>query len=259
MKKDTPKRLKFLALCSLAAATLATGGYSIKAKADESSFSDSQKKEIGTIIHDYLMENPQIIFDAAEQYRQNQEEIMAKQFDDKFNQYKADLTSGPYTPFVGPEDADIVVIEFFDFNCGYCKKAYPDMKKLIGEEKDVKFIFKEMPILSPSSRTTAEWALAANKQGKYWEFHQKLIMYPGSKDAKSLEKLAADVGLDVDQLKKDLKDPKIKEEIDQNLKITRELGINGTPAFIIGKTLARGYMGYDSMKDTIDRLRDDKG
>jgi protein-disulfide isomerase len=227
--------------------------------AEESVVSAAQKEEIEKIIYNYLMENPQVIFEAADKYRANEEEIQARMFNEKLGQYKESLTKGPYSPSIGPDDADITIVEFFDYNCGYCKKAIDDIQGLIKDDKNVRIVFKEMPILSPASRTAAQWALAANKQGKYWEFHQKLMTYRGNKDEKALEKLAKDAGVDVKKLREDLKDPEINKQIDNNLEITRDLGIRGTPAFIINNFLARGYMGLDSMKSTIKNIREENG
>lgn len=255
--QKTKLALTLLGTAALTAFALTGSGMAVKAA--DGSFSEGQKKEIEAVIYDYLMSNPQVIFEAADKYKQNEEEMQARLFTKKFEEYKGVLTEGPYSPFIGAADADVVIVEFFDFNCGYCKKAFTDVQKLVDEDKNVKVVFKEMPILSPASRMMAEWSLAANKQGKYWEFHKKLMMHPGGKDQASLEMLARDIGLDVKQLKEDLKDPALKEAIDQNLKISREMGINGTPAFIIGDFLARGYMGYDSMKSTIATIRDEKG
>ena len=233
--------IKPLPMLSLLLGTAALLAFSTPHAAAEG-LSDEQKAEVQTLIGDYLKENPKIVSDAlaahqANEHKREQEAAAAKLKD--YNDYfeTADL------PFAGNPDGDITVVEFFDYNCGFCKRALTDIEDLLKDDKDVKVVFQEMPILGPASRVMAEYSLAAHKQGKYFEYHQKIMMFSGPKEASQLEKLAKEVDLDVDQLKKDAKSEEIKTAIEKSIEIARAVGIRGTPGFIIGTDLHRGYLG----------------
>lgn len=248
--------LSLLALGTLG--LMAVGLQSYTANAQDASFSAAQKKELGNIIHDYIMDNPQIIFDAADKHRANQEEEQNQAFDQKRAQYSDFLYSNKDAPSIGDKNADITIIEFFDFNCGYCHKAVSDVQNIAKSDKNVRFVFIDMPILSPTSRDAAKWAMAADKQGKYFEYHVALMQMSGAKTSESLARLAEKLGLDVEKMKKDIAKPEMDAILDKNLAVAQDLGIRGTPAFIIGDFLARGYMGLDGMKQVIDQQRKDK-
>lgn len=252
-----------MAFSALALSIPVITGSSIKAVAQDNDTiaqSGIAKEDLEAFIYDYLMDNPGVIIEAVEKLRQNQEVEEAKMVEQKLEQHKSFLHSyhGP-SPSVGNPDADIVIVEFFDYNCGYCKKALSDVQTLIESDDNIRVVFKEMPILSPASHTAALWALAANRQGKYWEFHRALMNHSGSKSEKTLEKIAKDVNLDIKQIKEDLKDPALQEQIDKNILVSQDLGIRGTPAFVINDQLSRGYMGIDAMRDLIREIRANKG
>ena len=164
------------------------------------------------------------------------------------------LTAGDL-PFVGNKDAEITVVEFFDYNCGYCKRAVPDIRAILEEDKNVKFVFKEMPILGPSSRTAAQYALAAHKQGKYFDYHAKLMEHRGPKDEATLEKMAKDLDLNVDQMKVDANSEETNQAIEDSINLAGEIGIRGTPAFVIESELYRGYLGLEGLKAEIAKAR----
>lgn len=218
-------------------------------------FSDAQKEEMGAIIKDYLMENPEVIMEAVEAYRNNQEAEMQKMAASKIGEHD-DFLTGMDAPMAGSKDADVTVVEFFDYNCGYCKKALGDIQGILKEDQNVRFVFREMPILGPSSKTAAQWALAAHKQGKYFEYHAALMSHNGQKSESVLEELAKDAGLDVTQMKKDAASDEVNELIEKGLKVSREIGVQGTPAFVINGELVRGYVGLEGMKELINRARE---
>ncbi|MCB9988188.1 MAG: DsbA family protein [Rhodospirillales bacterium] len=212
-------------------------------------FSDSQKKAIGEIVREYILDNPEILYEAAEKHQRQQEEAADSQFKTYLSDNKDAVFNG--APTAGNPNGDIVIVEFFDYNCGYCKKAMEDVAALLKEDKNLKFVFKDMPILSQTSVDAARWSLAADKQGKYLDFHMELMKSPGQKDEKTFEQIAKKLGLDVEKLRKDADDESITKQIRDNMEQAQELGIRGTPGFIIGDYLARGYMGLDGMKQTI--------
>lgn len=225
--------------------------------AEKGSFTDGQKAEMGTVIHDYLMENPQVIMEAVEKYRQNQEEMENKATVDKIKSSQDAIFHDPTSPVAGNKDGDVTLVEFFDYNCGYCKLAYKDVKTLLGEDKKLRVVFKDFPILSESSNTAARYALAADKQGKYWEFHQA-VMEGGHTDDASMEKMGKDIGLDIEKWKKDADSPETRAIIEKNMSLARDLGFTGTPGFILGETPLRGHYGIDALRKLIAEQRGKK-
>lgn len=215
------------------------------------------KEDVQKIVADYLGENPEAIIDSLEKYRTQQETDFrnnAKKNVEKNLEWMVRKDA----PSVGAADADVTVVEFFDYNCGYCRKAFSDIQDLIKDDKNVRFVFHEMPILSDQSHEIALWSLAAHKQGKYFEFHSAVMDNKGSRTLKTIKKLAAGVGLDVDQLEKDAKSDAVAEELKKSLEVARDIGIRGTPAFVIGGELYPGYLGEEGLKQTIAATRQKK-
>lgn len=223
-------------------------------RAADAEFNAAQKEALGAVIKDYLMDNPQVIFDSIEAYREQEEQMEQAKAANAIKDNLAKLTSAD-APSIGPLDADVTIVEFFDYNCGYCKRAVPDIRSIAKKDKNVRFVFKEMPILGPTSMTAAQWAMAAHKQDKYFEFHIALMEHRGPKNEKQLSTIAKDLKLDVDQMKKDANSSEIQAMIDADVALARTIGINGTPAFIVGETLFPGYIGEDGMLKAIKENR----
>jgi len=221
----------------------------------EDAFTPAQKEALGPVIRDYLVKNPEVIVEALTEYQKKQASMEAMQFTERLSAHKGFLMDGG-APFAGNPKGDVTVVEFFDYNCGYCKKAVDDVVKLVEEDKNVKVVFHEMPILSPVSQDAARWALAAHKQGKYFEYHVALMKGGGARSVQTLESTAKDVGLDVAKMKKDADSKEVRDMVEQSVSVARDLGIRGTPAFIIGDMLAPGYLGLDAMKETVAKARE---
>ena len=146
----------------------------------------------------------------------------------------------PVSPVAGNPNGDVSVVEFFDYNCPYCRRSLPDVLKLINEDGKVRLVLKELPILSHDSVAAAKLALAANKQGKYFEMHQKLFSEPGKADKDKALRVSKELGLDVDQLQKDAEDPDIKKSLDQAKDLAQRLNLQGTPLFLISDQAIAG-------------------
>ncbi len=144
------------------------------------------------------------------------------------------------SPVVGNVKGDVPVIEFFDYNCGYCKKAFLDLAKLMDKDKKVRVILKELPILSKGSEEAARVALAAKMQGKYWEFHRAMLESQGQANEASALRIAEKLGLDMARLKKDMASAEVKKEIDDTRQLASKMGIQGTPHFIVGDRIIPG-------------------
>ena len=134
----------------------------------------------------------------------------------------------------GNPNGDVSLVEFFDYNCGYCRQALPDVVKLVNDDGKVRLVLKELPIFGDNSEAAAKLALASNKQGKYFEMHQKLFSEPGKANKEKALRIAKELGLDVDQLQKDAEDPDIKKALDEAKDLAQKLGLQGTPLYLIG-------------------------
>lgn len=220
----------------------------------EDGFSAAEKAAIGDVIQEYLKENPSVVIDAIDAYREKEAEMEKAKAAEQIVANKDYLTRAD-APSIGNPDGDVTVVEFFDYNCGYCKRALPDIQKIAKSDPNVRFVFKEMPILGPTSKTAAQWALAAHRQGKYFDFHTAVMEHRGPKDEDNMVKVAEKVGLDVDKAKADIAGGEIDKELDMVSKVGREIGVSGTPAFIIGDTFVPGYIGEDGLKNAIAEER----
>ncbi|MBI1301297.1 MAG: thioredoxin domain-containing protein [Alphaproteobacteria bacterium] len=224
-------------------------------QANAQSFSAEQKKELEELFKEFLADNPESILKSVDDYRAEQERKSQQSAKDSLKEYK-DHFKDNSLPMAGNPSGDVTVVEFFDYNCGYCRKAFEDLNNLINEDKNLRVVFQELPILSPSSKTMAEIALAANMQGKYFEMHRALMDYRGSQTADEYYKLAQNLGLDVEKLKTDSQSAEVQDHLKKTMDIASAVGIRGTPGFIIGDEIYPGYIGMDGLKSAIKKARD---
>ncbi len=247
-----------LTVCALALMTAGSLYLAATHRADAADdLSAAQKSQVETVIHDYILKNPHVLVEALQSYQSQQGEQDAKAFKEKVGEYREFLTDAS-SPSAGNPKGDVTVVEFFDYNCGYCKHAVDDVQKLIGEDKNVRIVFKDYPILSESSGDAARFALAAGKQGKYWDFHQKLMKSGASKNQTTFEAIAKELNLDYPTMEKDANSKEIRAIIEKNTQVARSLSIQGTPAFIVGDTLIPGYIDADALKSLVDKAREGK-
>jgi protein-disulfide isomerase len=221
-------KLKRTIFASVAVAAVAIAALLPSQAQEKASFDDAQKQEIQAIIKDYLLKQPEILRQAIEELNRREAEVAEKERLKVLSSlYKED------TPF-SSGDGKITLVEFFDYNCSYCRKAFEDVVGLTKEVKDVRVVLVEFPILSEESRVASEAAIASTKQGKYFEYHTALMRHNGRVDGDVAMKVAAEVGLDVEKLKQDMKAPEVAETIEKNLQLGSSIGVQGTPAIFIG-------------------------
>ena len=208
-------------------------------------------------MHDYLVKNPDILVEMSNELDKRQaEEQDAKQ--QKAISKNADkIYRSPETPVAANPDGDVTVVEFFDYNCGFCKRAMPEVVKIVGDDKKVKLVLKELPIFGEDSEAAAKAALAARKQGKYFEMHQKLFSEPGKANLEKALQVAQELGLDVEQLKKDMDDPAVKDALAENRALAEELGVQGTPYTLVGDIVVAGAPDdlHDQLTKKISEIR----
>ena len=170
----------------------------------QDAFKVKEKEEIQRIIEDYIMANPEVILNSVAEMRSREErerEIAAK---NNLIDLKDEIMNNPTDPVGGNPMGDVTVVEFFDYRCGYCKQFYTALNEVIDEDDNVRVVFKELPVLGPSSVLAARAAIAASRQNLYNDFHKRMMESKGSFDESQLFDIAEDVGLDVVRLKKDM-------------------------------------------------------
>lgn len=197
-------------------------------------FNEEQKAAIGAVVKDYLLKNPELIIEIQSALEAKMEKEQAEKLKAFMADHAKSIYRGPNASVAGNPDGDITVVEFFDYNCGYCKRGMPEIRKLIENDKRVRVVFKELPILSKGSDEAAHAALAAKRQGKYWEFHQAMLSNKGQANEASSLKVAEELGLDIAKFKADMQSDEVKEEIDQMKSLAKNMGISGTPHFLVG-------------------------
>jgi protein-disulfide isomerase len=217
------------------------------------------KEEIEKIIAEYIKKNPQVILDSVSAHQQNAAVEEEKKAQNSIKEKLAEIENNPSSPVAGNKKGDVVIVEFFDYACGYCKKVLPSVTKIIEEDKNVKFVFKELPILGANSELAAKAALAVYiiSPDKYFEFHKQL-MEGRISGQDSLNNIAKNLGIDVAALEKTMKSDAVEKIISDDRKLAAEIGIRGTPAFIVGGEFIPGAIDYNILKELVDKARGGK-
>ena len=220
-------------------------------------FSAAQKTEIGALVKDYLLANPEVRRDALAELdkRQKNDEVAARQ---KVVSDQAGLLfSSVNQATLGNLKGSATIVEFFDYNCGYCKRSLDDMAKLMKADPNLKVVLKDFPVLGPGSVEAAHVATALRNQfkgDKFWDFHQKLLGTRGQIAKAQALAVAKDLGADMDRLEKDMAAPAIKESIQEVASLADQLNLTGTPSFVIGQDVVVGAIPYEEMKSKVDNV-----
>jgi protein-disulfide isomerase len=218
-------------------------------------FSADQREQIGNIVKDYLLAHPEVIQDVMAELEKRQQAAEAEKHRNAVAQNKATLFSSPHQVVLGNPHGNVTMVEFFDYNCGYCKHALPDMLTLIKTNPNLKFVLKEFPVLGEGSVEAARVAVAARMQDstgkKYLEFHQKLLGGRGPADKMRALAVAKDVGFDMARIEKDMGSDEVKKTIDEDLKLADALGVNGTPSYVVGDEVVVGAVGLDALREKL--------
>jgi len=244
---------------SLFLAPVLTGITTLPVAAQDTATQDTTdpaaRERIETIIRDYLLRNPEVILEAMQALEQRQQAAKDERRRQAIGQMVPTLSASPLTPTVGPDDADVTLIEFFDYQCGYCKRLLPGLQNIMAEDDRLKVLFVELPILGPASLVASRAALAAHKQGRYLDFHVALMEFEGQLTDEAIFEQATAVGLDLDQLKADMNSADINNYLATIRSISESLDIRGTPAMIVGKTFIGGFVPEAQLKSAIEKTR----
>lgn len=225
---------------------------------EEPALTPKQQDAVKKLVHDYLLENPSVIADAIEALRQKEE--LAAEIDAKkaLTDRKEEIFGDPGSPVLGNKKGDVSIVFFFDYRCTYCKSMVDALFDTVKTDGKVRMIMKEYPILGPDSVTAARAALAAANQNRYEEFHKALMHLKGPVNEQTIMKTAAEVGINVEKLKKDMDDGRIETLLKNNLHLAHALNLNGTPAFIVGDQIVGGAISPQAMKQLVDQARKPK-
>lgn len=205
------------------------------------------KDKIEQIVHNYILENPEILPEAMQA-------LQSKQSEKAIAENRSALETPYRNAFAGNPNGDVVVVQFFDYNCGFCRQSMGDIDRLIKEDKGVKIVFRELPILGPDSVTAAIASLNVAEGPNYFAFHD--AVYLGGRTSRaSLNAAAVKSGLPTSALGGADPSPAIKQELSKNVAVAQAMGIDATPTWIIGDKILSGAVGYDALKDAVDKAR----
>ena len=213
-----------------------------------SSITTQQKTEIEKIIRDYLIRNPSVIQEVNQVLLARAEEEKKKRQADGLIKFSDQIFINPTSPVGGNPNGELTIIAFFDYNCGFCKQSLPYLQELVRNRTSLRIVYKELPILGEGSYLAAKAALAADRQRKYAEFHNALASFPGEISGETIKMIALKLSLDYAKLIKDTADPKLDAVLLETANLANSLGIEGTPAYIIGGEIIPGAVDAATME-----------
>ena len=209
--------------------------------------SPADRRATEALVKAYILENPEIITDAIAILQQ-------REVTERLSAAGNEIAK----PFPGAEagnpKGDVTIVEFTDYNCGFCRASLPDMQRLLKSDGNIRLVYRELPILSQTSRIAALWALAAARQGKHKAFHDALFAL-GRADEPNIAAAAQTAGLNITAARSFAASPQANQEIERNLAMMHQIGFNGTPTFIIGDQILEGALGYEALKSAIEKAR----
>jgi protein-disulfide isomerase len=221
--------------------------------------SADQRTEIEKIVREYLIAHPEVLQEAIAALEKQQAAAEAVKHQTAIKDNAQTLFNSKRHVEVGNLQGDVTFVEFFDYNCGYCKRALSDMLDLMKHDPKLKVVLKEFPVLGPGSVDAARVAVAVRMQDKsgkkYLEFHQKLLTGRGQADKARAMAVAKEVGLDMARLERDMGGPEVRESLEESFKLAEKLGLNGTPSYVIGDNVIVGAVGLQALKEKINTAR----
>ena len=222
-------------------------------------FSEPQKTEIQQIIRDYLIKHPEVLQEAMAELEKKQASAETEKARAAVKNHTQALFYSPRHVVVGNAQGDVTLVEFFDYNCGYCKRALTDLMDIMKGDAKLRVVLKEFPVLGPGSVEAAQVAVAVRMQDKsgkkYLDFHQKLLGGRGQADKARALAAAKEAGLDMARLEKDLTSEEVRASLDESFKLAEALGLNGTPSYVIGEDVVIGAVGAATLKEKVANAR----
>lgn len=206
-------------------------------------------------IHDYILAHPEVLVQALQSLDERQREAEAAQAKQMLKARADDIFRDKQSPIGGNAEGDVTLVEFFDYNCPYCRQMTQIMDQAVADDPQLKIVYKEFPILGPDSLFAAKAALAAERQGKYQEFHKALYGSRTRVTEAVVLRIAGEAGLDVERMKIDMQQPDIQALINRNTELAQALKITGTPGFVVGDQIFPGATDFETMKKLIRQAR----
>ena len=222
------------------------------------SFSDPQRGEIEKIIKDYLVSHPEVLEEASAELDKRKQAAEADKAKTEIANHSDALFNSSHQVTVGNAKGDVTLVEFFDYNCGYCKRALMDLTSIMKDDPKLRVVLKEFPVLGPGSVEAAKVAVAVRMQDsgkKYFDFHLKLLGGRGQADKAHALAAAKDAGFDMARIEKDMASDEVNASISENLKLAEALGLNGTPSYVVGTEVVVGAVGLDALKEKVNVAR----
>jgi protein-disulfide isomerase len=216
------------------------------------------RKSVEQIIEDYIRTRPEVIEQALQTLEKKREAEEQERVKATIVAKQDELLKDPASPVSGNPAGDVTVVEFFDYRCVHCKRSAPVLEELQRQDTRVRVVYKDFPILGDDSVTAAKAALAARAQGKHQAFHEAMYAARTELTSAQVMKIAAQVGLNTKKLATDMKSPELDAIIERNRALAKELGINGTPAFVVGKELVPGAIELERLKELVAQARETK-
>jgi protein-disulfide isomerase len=254
-------RLALLALVAAAIAVLAGGWLSITADAPHAQVSEPLSTEVAELepfeqrVRDYLLANPEVIMEALQILQERRRAAEADGLRRAIVERREELLNDPAAPVGGNPAGDVTLVEFFDYNCPYCRRVAPTVAGLIAADPGLRVVYKEFPILGPGSTFAARAALAARQQERYAPFHEAMMEAEGTLDERRVLEIARAAGIGLARLRQDMGDPAIEDAIARNLELAAALGITGTPSFVVGEQIVPGAVDRATLAALIAEVR----
>ncbi|MDF1791411.1 MAG: DsbA family protein [Thalassobaculaceae bacterium] len=242
----------FLSVAVFSAACL--GG---PARAHDEALSPERKAEIEALVRDYILQHPEIILESVAIMQAREEAEKNNAVKQALVDNREALERDPADPVLGNPDGDVTIVEFFDYQCGYCKSMMQPLLDLVKSDGKIRLILKEFPILGPASETASLASLAAARQGRYTEFHTALLRLRGRLSTEAIWQVAVETGLNLDTLKADMQDPALQAHVRKSFALAKALEIQGTPAFTIGEHVIPGAVSKEQLAELIAQVRAD--
>jgi protein-disulfide isomerase len=219
--------------------------------------SPAQRTEIEKIVREYIIKHPEVLQEAMSELEKRQQAAELEKARSAIKNHSDALFNSPRQVTLGNAQGDVTFVEFFDYNCGYCKRALSDMTQLMKQDPKLKIVLKEFPVLGPGSVEAAQVAVAVRMQDpkKYLDFHQKLLLGRGQADKARALAAAKEAGLDVARIEKDLKSDEVAKTIEESMKLAEALGLNGTPSYVIGNDVVIGAVGLPTLSQKVQAAR----
>lgn len=216
-----------------------------------------QARQVEDVVRRVIKDNPRLILEAIEEMRKQEEAAQKSKAMAALKAKVKEIQNDPASPVAGNPQGDVTVVEFFDYRCPYCKAGHERLKQVVAKDGKIRLVLKEFPILGPESVFASRAALAVHRQDpkKYYAFHDALLSVKDRLNNDATMKIAADAGVDIERMKKDMAAPEISRALEANADLAEELGVNGTPAFIVGDALAPGAVDVATLEKMIAEAR----